>query len=127
MLFSFIAWAVLFFYDKSNITTLAYDTTMYVADFAFTISIILSFFRVIYLCQITRYLGLLQMCLGEMILVIFQFAFISIVVLLSFTVGMVYLSNSTNLKKRKGIRKLEDPGYANASAIQTTFGVRYCL
>ena len=78
MLFSFIAWAVLYYHtpDNSEITKMTYDTTMYVADFAFTVSIILSFFRVIYLCQITQYLGLLQMCLGEMILVIFQFAFI---------------------------------------------------
>lgn len=37
------------------------------ADGIFSLAIILSFFRVVYLCQITRYLGLLQLCLGRMV------------------------------------------------------------
>ena len=47
----------------------SYDTLIYLADGAFAVGIVLSFFRLMYLCQITSYLGLLQLCLGEMIMV----------------------------------------------------------
>lgn len=68
-----------------------------VADGLYAMGIIMSFFRLIYLCQISRYLGLLQLCLSRMVRVILQFAFISWVLLWSFSLGMHMLyTSSTN-------------------------------
>lgn len=69
--------------------------TVSVADGLYATGIVMSFFRLIYLCQISRYLGLLQLCLSRMVRVIMQFAFISCVVLWSFSIGMHMLYNSS--------------------------------
>jgi hypothetical protein len=69
--------------------------TVSVADGLYATGIVMSFFRLIYLCQISRYLGLLQLCLSRMVRVIMQFAFISCVVLWSFSIGMHMLFNSS--------------------------------
>lgn len=69
--------------------------TVSVADGLYALGIVMSFFRLIYLCQISRYLGLLQLCLSRMVRVILQFAFISCVVLWSFSIGMLMLSTSS--------------------------------
>jgi len=65
------------------------------ADGLYAIGVIASFFRLVYLCQISRYLGLLQLSLSRMVRVIFQFAFISVVMLISFSVGMTMLYSSS--------------------------------
>ena len=65
------------------------------ADGLYAMGVIASFFRLVYLCQISRYLGLLQLSLSRMVRVIFQFAFISIVMLISFSVGMTMLYSSS--------------------------------
>lgn len=62
MLLSYITWIVMCFY-----TPPAKKSILNFVDGMFAIAIILSFFRVVYLCQITRYLGLLQLCLGKMV------------------------------------------------------------
>lgn len=66
-----------------------------IADGFYAAGIVMSFFRLIYLCQISRYLGLLQLCFSRMVRVIAQFAFISCVVLWSFSIGMHMLYNSS--------------------------------
>lgn len=65
------------------------------ADGLYAMGVIASFFRLVYLCQISRYLGLLQLSLSRMVRVIFQFAFISVVMLISFSVGMTMLHSSS--------------------------------
>ena len=65
------------------------------ADGLYALGVIASFFRLIYLCQISRYLGLLQLSLSRMVRVIFQFAFISCVMLISFSVSMTMLYSSS--------------------------------
>lgn len=63
LLVSFVVWFVLTYHPMEN--RVVHEYVVQVADGAFTVGIILSFFRIIYLCQITSYLGLLQLCLGE--------------------------------------------------------------
>lgn len=110
MMFSAVTWIVLYFHKP--ISEEVYDTVMHVVDGAFTLGIILSFFRIMYLCQITSYLGLLQLCLGEMVMVILQFAFVALVVLLAFTVAMVFLCNAskscTKLKLELAVKHRND-------------------
>lgn len=65
------------------------------ADGLYALGVIASFFRLVYLCQISRYLGLLQLSLSRMVRVIFQFAFISVVMLISFSVSMTMLYSSS--------------------------------
>jgi len=65
------------------------------ADGLYAMGVIASFFRLVYLCQISRYLGLLQLSLSRMVRVIFQFAFISVVMLISFSVSMTMLYSSS--------------------------------
>ena len=65
------------------------------ADGLYAFGVVASFFRLIYLCQISRYLGLLQLSLSRMVCVIFQFAFISCVLLFSFSVAMTSLYSSS--------------------------------
>ncbi|XP_065674489.1 short transient receptor potential channel 4 isoform X1 [Hydra vulgaris] len=79
-----------------HLTPFSKNIYISIGDSFFAISIVLSFFHVVYLCQVIRFLGLLQLCLGRMIKVIFQFAFISCVVLWSFSVSMVFLFHSVN-------------------------------
>eukprot|EP00794_Sanderia_malayensis_P006144 gene6144-6850_t len=93
MLTSYIIWGLLYFI-QSEIDMAVVLLTRSIANGLFTFGTVMSFFRLVYLCQITRFLGLLQLCLGKMIEVIFQFAFISLVVLWSFTVGMTFLYHS---------------------------------
>lgn len=82
-----------------------------VGDGLFAMGVIASFFRLIYLCQISRYLGLLQLSLSRMVRVIFQFAFISIVMLTSFSVGMtmLYSSSFEAYGKERPQRNTTDP------------------
>ena len=47
------------------------DLLLHLADGCFCLAVVFSFFRAIYLCQITSYLGLVQLCLGEMVTVSF--------------------------------------------------------
>ena len=65
------------------------------ADGLYAMGVIASFFRLVYLCQISRYLGLLQLSLSRMVRVIFQFMFISVVMLISFSVSMTMLYSSS--------------------------------
>lgn len=65
------------------------------ADGLYAMGVVASFFRLVYLCQISRYLGLLQLSLSRMVRVIFQFAFISVVMLISFSVSMTMLYSSS--------------------------------
>lgn len=82
-----------------------------VGDGLYAMGVIASFFRLIYLCQISRYLGLLQLSLSRMVRVIFQFAFISIVMLTSFSVGMtmLYSSSFEAYGKERPQRNMTDP------------------
>ena len=63
-------------------TNLSSFRTMFVADGSFCVAIVLSFFRLLYLCQASRHLGLVQLCMGKMIMVIWQFMFVAVVNLL---------------------------------------------
>ena len=99
ILVSFISWFVLAF-EQQHKDNKTHTVLLHVADGSFTLAIILSFFRVIYLCQITSYLGLLQLCFSQMIMVICQFTFICIIVLLAFTVGMVFLFHASEQGKQ---------------------------
>ena len=67
MLTSYATWIILTsFYSDHQI----HGFRKHIMDFSdgmFSIGIILSFIRVVYLCQITSYLGLLQLCLGKMV------------------------------------------------------------
>ena len=74
---------------------------LYIADGTFCVGVILSFFRLLYLCQATSSLGLMQLCLGKMMYVIMQFMFIAITVLLAFTVAMVYLFHASGKGREK--------------------------
>ena len=66
MLASFTIWAVLFFAETTENRSKV-KTARSIANGLFTCGTIMSFFRLVYLCQITRFLGLLQLCLGKMI------------------------------------------------------------
>ena len=94
---AFLIWAATAIIASFSATS--YDDslrmTVSVADGLYATGIVMSFFRLIYLCQISRYLGLLQLCLSRMVRVIMQFAFISFVVLWSFSIGMHSLYNSS--------------------------------
>ena len=70
MLTSFAVWIVLLFVESPDNTN-QITTVRSIANGLFTCGTIMSFFRLVYLCQITRFLGLLQLCLGKMIEVIF--------------------------------------------------------
>lgn len=72
-----------------------YNMMLSAGDGMYAIGVVASFFRLVYLCQVSRYLGLLQLSLSRMVRVIFQFAFISCVVLCSFSVGMTMLFTSS--------------------------------
>lgn len=66
MMAAYALWTAMYFVnplheDKSSLLVIR------VADSLFGLAIIFSYFRMVYLCQITRYLGLLQLCLGRMI------------------------------------------------------------
>eukprot|EP00112_Aurelia_sp_Birch-Aquarium-sp1_P011271 Seg237.1 transcript_id=Seg237.1/GoldUCD/mRNA.D3Y31 product="Transient receptor potential-gamma protein" protein_id=Seg237.1/GoldUCD/D3Y31 len=100
MLTSYFLWVVLWIVQTPGNKS-AIEKTRKVSNGLFTCGTIMSFFRLVYLCQITRFLGLLQLCLGKMIEVIFQFAFISCVVLWSFSVGMVFLHSSLDGTNQK--------------------------
>ena len=121
MIFTFVIWIVLWGLrnTKPPIDRSSYETMMYIADGTFAVAIVLCFFRLLYLCQVTRNLGLLQICLGEMIMVIFQFMFIEIIVLLAFTVAMGYLHSSS--KQARGHKNVYQDKYKNDTAIYATF------
>eukprot|EP00795_Rhopilema_esculentum_P002161 gene2161-17751_t len=114
MLTSFCIWAILYFVETPANRNLA-KTARSISNGIFTCATIMSFFRLVYLCQIARFLGLLQLCLGKMIEVIFQFAFISFVVLWSFSVGMVFLHNSLHVEMPKSSDTMT---FANKSEVQ---------
>lgn len=113
MMYAFITWGVLSYHGNDEP---GHVTSMHVADGAFTVAIIFSFFRILYLCQITSYLGLLQLCLGKMLSVILQFSFICIIVLTAFTVGMVFLFHASS----SGATMKEEDTHTNHTAIYET-------
>ena len=66
MLTSYFVWIVLYLVQSPSNKS-AIESTRKVSNGLFTCGTIMSFFRLVYLCQITRFLGLLQLCLGKMI------------------------------------------------------------
>ncbi|XP_057296724.1 short transient receptor potential channel 4-like isoform X2 [Hydractinia symbiolongicarpus] len=114
MLCSYFMWTIMYFRNPSHKDE-SFKFFVSFADGFYALAIVLSFFRMVYLCQITRFLGLLQLCLGRMLQVIFQFAFISCVVLWSFSVGMVFLFHSSG--KYEEIVRLADLKNQNQSAV----------
>ncbi|XP_001637374.2 short transient receptor potential channel 4 isoform X2 [Nematostella vectensis] len=95
LLGAFVLWTIIFIVDFDSNAKLAHDVLLSTADGMYAFGVVASFFRLIYLCQISRYLGLLQLSLSRMVRVIFQFAFISCVVLWSFSVAMTMLYMSS--------------------------------
>ena len=66
MLTSYITWTILYILQvdpKVQIYRDAYE----LVDGLFALAMILSFFRLVYLMKISSYLGLLQLCLSQMI------------------------------------------------------------
>lgn len=88
---AYTLWSLMIAFDLSKPDTLPHDIVLSAADGLYSFGVVASFFRLVYLCQISRYLGLLQLSLSRMVRVIFQFAFISIVMLVSFSVAMTML------------------------------------
>jgi len=88
---AYLAWALMIAFNLNTPGDLKHDLVLSTADGMYSFGVIASFFRLVYLCQISRYLGLLQLSLSRMVRVIFQFAFISIVMLASFSVAMTML------------------------------------
>ena len=66
MLCSYFMWGILYFMNPHHRNG-DYQFFISFADGFFALAIVLSFFRMVYLCQITRFLGLLQLCLGRML------------------------------------------------------------
>jgi len=63
---SYIMWIVIYFvYPEHQSESFNFFKSF--PDGFFAVAIILSFFRMVCLCQITRFLGLLQLCLGRML------------------------------------------------------------
>ena len=122
MLISYVLWGALYFVNPGQKKD-GYSNLHSLADGSFALGIVLSFFRMVYLCQITRYLGLLQLCLGRMVQVIFQFAFISCVVLWSFSVGMVFLFHSSALYEKE-VQKWDERS-GNSSSIDMVLSGGY--
>lgn len=93
---AFLTWTFVFVISKlTTLDSFILGIILSCADGMYAFGVVASFFRLIYLCQISRYLGLLQLSLSRMVRVIFQFAFISCVVLWSFSVGMTSLYSSS--------------------------------
>ncbi|XP_031571228.1 short transient receptor potential channel 4-like isoform X2 [Actinia tenebrosa] len=88
---AYIIWTIMILLDLSKPGELLHDIVLSTADGMYSFGVVASFFRLVYLCQISRYLGLLQLSLSRMVRVIFQFAFISCVMLASFSVAMTML------------------------------------
>lgn len=88
---AYIIWTIMILLDLSKAGELVHDIVLSTADGMYSFGVVASFFRLVYLCQISRYLGLLQLSLSRMVRVIFQFAFISCVMLASFSVAMTML------------------------------------
>ena len=68
---SYSMWVIMYFVNPQHKD----ETYTFILSFPesfFAVAIILSFFRMVCLCQITRYLGLLQLCLGRMLQVSFD-------------------------------------------------------
>ena len=59
-------WGIMYFMNPHH-QNKDYQFFISFADGFFALAIVLSFFRMVYLCQITRFLGLLQLCLGRML------------------------------------------------------------
>ena len=112
---AFLIWTITAF--TASLSAANYDDklrmTVSVGDGLYATGIVMSFFRLIYLCQISRYLGLLQLCLSRMVRVIMQFAFISCVVLWSFSIGMHSLYNSSTSFTGKNRNATEHYSIAN--------------
>ena len=66
MLCSYFMWGVMYFINPLH-KKKQFQFFISFADGFFAVAIVLSFFRMVYLCQITRFLGLLQLCLGRML------------------------------------------------------------
>ncbi|KAK3700700.1 hypothetical protein QZH41_015647 [Actinostola sp. cb2023] len=88
---AYIIWTFMVIFDLNAPGETLHDIVLSTADGMYSFGVVASFFRLVYLCQISRYLGLLQLSLSRMVRVIFQFAFISIVMLASFSVAMTML------------------------------------
>lgn len=88
---AYIIWAFMVAFKLNTPGDMVHDLVLSTADGMYSFGVVASFFRLVYLCQISRYLGLLQLSLSRMVRVIFQFAFISIVMLASFSVAMTML------------------------------------
>lgn len=70
MLCSYFMWTIMYFRNPSHKDE-SFKFFVSFADGFYALAIVLSFFRMVYLCQITRFLGLLQLCLGRMLQVSF--------------------------------------------------------
>ena len=66
MLISYLTWITLYALHH-NRKEPTYKDAYELVDGLFSLAMILSFFRLVYLMQISSYLGLLQLCLGQMI------------------------------------------------------------
>ena len=87
MFISYVTWTVLYFMEVDPVIQI-YKDAYELVDGLFAFGMILSFFRLVYLMQISSYLGILQLCLSQMIQVrsrkiyviwlfnIFEFCFI---------------------------------------------------
>ena len=96
LLGAFLIWITLIIITAlTDISQYFYSMILSAGDGMYAMGMVASFFRLVYLCQVSRYLGLLQLSLSRMVRVIFQFAFISCVVLWSFSVGMTMLYTSS--------------------------------
>ena len=141
MLFTYVTWIVMYVLmregevprgrpgktpERFAISAKTRDTVLQFADGSFCAAVILSFFRLLYLCQATSSLGLIQICLGKMMFVIMQFMFVAVIVLLAFTVTMAYLFNaSPKVREREAEeyfkKKYKDNPYYEDSTIYQIF------
>lgn len=87
---SYSMWVIMFFVNPQHKD----ETYTFILSFPesfFAVAIILSFFRMVCLCQITRYLGLLQLCLGRMLQVSFDKSINLVSVWLGFNFHIIFI------------------------------------
>ena len=112
LLGAFLIWISLIVLQSwTHLPHSTYAMILSAGDGMYAMGMVASFFRLVYLCQVSRYLGLLQLSLSRMVRVIFQFAFISCVVLWSFSVGMtmLYTSSFEAYNKPQPVQNTSDP------------------
>lgn len=103
-----------------------------VAEGCFAVAVIMSYFRLIYLCRLSYYIGPLQISLGKMSADIARYITIFTIIILAFTAGLCtfyqYYDGMVQTDDASGIKTAQVSSFVDfASTLKTFFWALFCM